>query len=198
MQFARCVFCYRCFFFLIVLQGIVITVPNKIDLVLQTTFWITSLPKWSTTSAECETAAGGSGSRHKQETLSAGEGGSKAGGGSGSSSISSSSGAGAGGSSKGTSGSSKGERYQLEEKQHQEQDHNQPQPRLRMPARFHDGEATEHGKSRWKNRVIHNRCVLFGEDILESSDWSKWFGMKISSCQSDVEGFLRKKLHTPL
>ena len=43
-----------------------------------------------------------------------------------------------------------GERYQLEEQQHQEQDHNQPQPRLRMPARFHDGEATEHGKSRWK------------------------------------------------
>ena len=73
-----------------------------------------------------------------------------------------------------------GERYQLEEQQHQEQDHNQPQPRLRMPARFHDGEATEHGKSRWKNRVIHNRCLLFGEDTLESNDWSKWFGMNLA------------------
>ena len=46
---------------------------------------ITSLPNWSTTSADCETAAGGSGSRQKQATLSlsAGEGGSKAGGDSG-------------------------------------------------------------------------------------------------------------------
>ena len=37
-------FCYRFFFFLIVLQGIVITVTNIIDLVLQTIFCMTSLP----------------------------------------------------------------------------------------------------------------------------------------------------------
>ena len=42
-------FCYRFFFFLIVLQGIVITVTNIIDLVLPTIFCMTSLPN-STTS----------------------------------------------------------------------------------------------------------------------------------------------------
>ena len=41
--FAWPFFCYR-FFFLIVLQGIVITVTNIIDLVLQTIFCMTSLP----------------------------------------------------------------------------------------------------------------------------------------------------------
>ena len=42
--FAWPFFCYRFFFFLIVLQGIVITVTNIIDLVLQTIFCMTSLP----------------------------------------------------------------------------------------------------------------------------------------------------------
>ena len=42
--FAWPFFCYRFFFFLIVLQGIVITVTKIIDLVLQTIFCMTSLP----------------------------------------------------------------------------------------------------------------------------------------------------------
>jgi len=54
------------FFFLIVLQGIVITVTNKIDLVLQTIFCMTSLPNSITSNI-----------------ISVGEGGSKAGGDSG-------------------------------------------------------------------------------------------------------------------
>ena len=42
--FAWPFFCYRFFFFLIVLQGIVITVTHIMDLVLQTIFCMTSLP----------------------------------------------------------------------------------------------------------------------------------------------------------
>ena len=42
--FAWPFFCYRFFFFLIVLQGIVITVTNIKDFVLQTIFCMTSLP----------------------------------------------------------------------------------------------------------------------------------------------------------
>ena len=63
--FAWPFFCYRFFFFLIVLQGIVITVTNIIDFVLQTYF------AWH----HCPTQL--------PVTLSVGEGGSKAGGDSG-------------------------------------------------------------------------------------------------------------------
>ena len=43
-NFCMTFFCYRFFFFLILLEGIVITVSNIIDLALQTIFCMTSLP----------------------------------------------------------------------------------------------------------------------------------------------------------